>query len=80
MPIRFTKTSRMEPFCRRARFSAGMGERARALHKNVPALRAAKNFKGSIKAARDRAYAAVEKIAFEKNFYRKDIAWRALKR
>ena len=31
----------------------------------------------SIKAARDRAYAAVEKIAFEKNFYRKDIAWRA---
>ena len=33
----------------------------------------------SIKAARDRAYAAVEKIAFEKNFYRKDIAWRALK-
>ena len=34
----------------------------------------------SIKAARDRAYAAVEKIAFEKNFYRKDIAWRALKR
>ena len=34
----------------------------------------------SIRAARDRAYAAVEKIAFEKNFYRKDIAWRALKR
>ena len=34
----------------------------------------------SIKAARDRAYAAVEKFAFEKNFYRKDIAWRALKR
>ena len=34
----------------------------------------------SIKAARDRAYAAVEKIAFKKNFYRKDIAWRALKR
>ena len=34
----------------------------------------------SIKAARDRAYVAVEKIAFEKNFYRKDIAWRALKR
>lgn len=34
----------------------------------------------SIKAARDRAYAAVEKIAFEKNFYRNDIAWRALKR
>ena len=34
----------------------------------------------SIKAARDRAYAAVEKISFEKNFYRKDIAWRALKR
>ena len=34
----------------------------------------------SIKAARDRAYAAVEKIALEKNFYRKDIAWRALKR
>ena len=34
----------------------------------------------SIKAARDRAYDAVEKIAFEKNFYRKDIAWRALKR
>ena len=34
----------------------------------------------SIKAARDRAYAAVENIAFEKNFYRKDIAWRALKR
>ena len=34
----------------------------------------------SIKAARDRDHAAVEKIAFEKNFYRKDIAWRALKR
>ncbi|MDY2637466.1 MAG: phosphoribosylamine--glycine ligase [Phascolarctobacterium sp.] len=34
----------------------------------------------TIKAARDRAYAAVEKISFEKNFYRKDIAWRALKR
>ena len=34
----------------------------------------------SIKAARDRAYAAVEKIAFDKNFYRKDLAWRALKR
>ena len=34
----------------------------------------------TIKAARDRAYTAVEKIAFEKNFYRKDIAWRALKR
>ena len=34
----------------------------------------------SIRAARDRAYAAVEKIAFEKNFYRKDIAWSALKR
>lgn len=34
----------------------------------------------SIKSARDRAYNAVEKIAFEKNFYRKDIAWRALKR
>lgn len=34
----------------------------------------------SIKAARDRAYNAVEKIGFEKNFYRKDIAWRALKR
>ena len=34
----------------------------------------------SIKAARDRAYSAVEKISFEKNFYRKDIAWRALKR
>ena len=34
----------------------------------------------SIKAARDRAYAAVEKINFDKAFYRKDIAWRALKR
>lgn len=34
----------------------------------------------SIKAARDRSYSAVEKISFEKNFYRKDIAWRALKR
>ena len=34
----------------------------------------------NIKAARDRAYAAVEKIHFEKNFFRKDIAWRALKR
>ena len=33
----------------------------------------------TIKAARDRAYSAVEKISFEKNFYRKDIAWRALK-
>ena len=34
----------------------------------------------SIKAARDRAYAAVETIAFEKNFYSKDISLRALKR
>ena len=34
----------------------------------------------SIKEARDRAYAAVEKIKFDKVFYRKDIAWRALKR
>lgn len=35
---------------------------------------------GNIKAARDRAYAAVEKIKFDKAFYRNDIAWRALKR
>lgn len=34
----------------------------------------------SIKAARDRAYNAVEKIKFDKAFCRKDIAWRALKR
>lgn len=34
----------------------------------------------SIKAARDRAYGAVEKIKFDKAFCRKDIAWRALKR
>ncbi|MDY4920116.1 MAG: phosphoribosylamine--glycine ligase [Phascolarctobacterium sp.] len=34
----------------------------------------------TIRAARDRAYVAVEKIGFEKGFYRKDIAWRALKR
>ena len=34
----------------------------------------------NIRAARDRAYAAVEKIHFDDNFYRKDIAWRALKR
>ena len=34
----------------------------------------------TIKAARDRAYAADEKIKFDKAFYRKDIAWRALKR
>lgn len=34
----------------------------------------------SIKSARDRAYAAVEKISFDQGFYRKDIAWRALKR
>lgn len=34
----------------------------------------------SIKAARDRAYSAVEKIKFDKAFCRKDIAWRALKR
>lgn len=34
----------------------------------------------TIKAARDRAYAAVEKIKFDKAFCRKDIAWRALKR
>ena len=33
-----------------------------------------------IRAARDRAYAAVEKVHFADNFYRKDIAWRALKR
>lgn len=34
----------------------------------------------SIKDARERAYNAVEKISFDKVFYRKDIAWRALKR
>lgn len=34
----------------------------------------------NIREARDRAYAAVEKIKFDKVFYRKDIAWRALKR
>ncbi len=33
----------------------------------------------NIKAARDRAYAAVEKIDFDKKYFRKDIAWRALK-
>ena len=37
-------------------------------------------FDANIKAARDRAYNAVEKIKFDKAFYRKDIAWRALKR
>lgn len=34
----------------------------------------------NIREARDRAYAGVEKIKFDKVFYRKDIAWRALKR
>lgn len=34
----------------------------------------------NIRAARDRAYAAVENIKFDGTFYRKDIAWRALKR
>lgn len=34
----------------------------------------------SIKEARDRAYSNVAKITFDKAFYRKDIAWRALKR
>lgn len=34
----------------------------------------------TIKSARDRAYAAAEKISFDGGFYRKDIAWRALKR
>ena len=34
----------------------------------------------NIKAARDKAYQGVEKLSFEKAFYRKDIAWRALKR
>ncbi len=33
----------------------------------------------NIKAARDRAYVAVEKIDFDKKYFRKDIAWRALK-
>ncbi len=33
----------------------------------------------NIRAARDRAYAAVEKIDFDKKYFRKDIAWRALK-
>lgn len=33
-----------------------------------------------IKTARDHAYEAVEKIKFDQAFYRKDIAWRALKR
>ena len=34
----------------------------------------------NIREARDRAYAAVEKVKFDQVFYRKDIAWRALKR
>ena len=34
----------------------------------------------NIRDARDRAYAAVEKVKFDEVFYRKDIAWRALKR
>lgn len=34
----------------------------------------------NIKAARDKAYEAVDKIAFEKAFSRRDIAWRALNR
>ena len=34
----------------------------------------------NIRDARDRAYAAVEKVKFDQVFYRKDIAWRALKR
>lgn len=34
----------------------------------------------NIRVARDRAYAAVENIKFDGAFYRKDIAWRALKR
>lgn len=34
----------------------------------------------NIRDARDRAYTAVEKIKFDQVFYRKDIAWRALKR
>lgn len=34
----------------------------------------------NIRTARDRAYAAVENIKFDGAFYRKDIAWRALKR
>ena len=37
-------------------------------------------FAGDIKAARDKAYEAVEKISFEGAFCRKDIAWRALNR
>ena len=34
----------------------------------------------NIRDARDRDYAAVEKVKFDQVFYRKDIAWRALKR
>lgn len=37
-------------------------------------------FADDIKAARDKAYEAVEKISFEGAFCRKDIAWRALNR
>ena len=37
-------------------------------------------FADNIKAARDKAYEAVEKIKFSGAFCRKDIAWRALKR
>ena len=37
-------------------------------------------FDKNIKAARDRAYRAAEKITFDQVFFRKDIAWRALKR
>ena len=33
-----------------------------------------------IKSAKDRSYSAVEKIHFDQVHYRKDIAWRALKK
>ncbi|MBQ9697085.1 MAG: phosphoribosylamine--glycine ligase, partial [Acidaminococcaceae bacterium] len=33
-----------------------------------------------IRSAKNKAYEAVEKIRFDKVHYRKDIAWRALKR
>ena len=35
---------------------------------------------GSIEAARTRVYRAMEKINFEKMYFRRDIGWRALKK
>ena len=61
-------------------FHAGTKETAGKILTNGGRVLGVTGFAGDIKAARDKAYEAVEKISFEGAFCRKDIAWRALNR